>query len=84
MNKSEVVCNKKREDSAEAELDPRTDNQHFIPFDNSPTINNINKSTLTVLILNCQSLVAKKASFVNLTLQTLLLVQNLGLNHLYI
>ena len=35
-------------------------------LDNSPTINGKSKSSLTVLIPNCQSLVAKRASSINL------------------
>ena len=66
MNKSENMYAIKMEDNAEAKLNSRTDNQLFTSLDNSPPINRESKSSLTVLIHICQSLVAKRAPFIYL------------------
>lgn len=48
-----------------AKLDPHADNQLLTLSDNSPPIDGASKSTLTVLILNCQPLVAQRHHFIN-------------------
>ena len=68
MNKTEnLYVIKKWKDSAEANLNLCTDNQPpYPPHDPSDFSTNNSINSLSILVLNCQSVVAKKESFLNL------------------